>query len=68
MLSKNEALKAMQEGHKVTREYFSSEEYIYINSMGHIMSEDGVPFENWWVNIEPTIPKTTDTPWRIYAN
>lgn len=65
-MNKSEALQAMKEGHKVSREYFSSDEYIFINDMGHIMSEDGIPFEDWWVNIEPKIGKSSEDCWSIF--
>jgi hypothetical protein len=64
-LTKSEALTAMRDGHKVLREYFSSEEYVFMNESGTIMSEDGYNFEEWWKNIEPTIPSSSPTPWRI---
>ena len=65
-LTKPEALKAIVYGHKVSREYFSSEEYIYMEKeTGIILSEEGYNFRDWWENIEPTIPATTETPWRI---
>lgn len=64
-LTKTEALTAMREGNKVSREYFGPDEYIYIDDIGHIRSEEGFPFENWWANIEPTIGKTSQKCWSI---
>ncbi len=65
-MKKSEALEAMREGNKVTREHFSSDEYVYINEYGKIMSEDGFQFREWWDEIEPTIPKTSEDCWSIW--
>lgn len=67
-LTKAEALQAMKDGNKVTREYFSSDEYIYINlDTRLIQSEDGFNFTEWWVDTEPTIPKTDEKCWNIFS-
>lgn len=66
-MTKKEALEAMKQGHKVTREFFSGDEYIYLDSdTGHIMSEDGYDFNEWWIKIEPTIGTVSSTPWDIF--
>lgn len=64
-LTKDEALSFMIKGYKVSREYFDSDEYIHMED-GIIYSEEGYDFRDWWDNIEPNIPKTSNTPWRIY--
>lgn len=64
-MTKAEALIAMEEGYKVTREYFGSGEYLYIYK-GELKSEDGYMFEDWWDTIEPTLSKTSDTAWTIF--
>lgn len=56
-LSKQEAIKAMQEGKKVTHRYFTPEEYVYMKD-GEMFFEDGVScssMEFWSLK--------TDTAW-----
>lgn len=66
-MTKKEALDAMKAGHKVTREYFGVDEYIFIDmDAGCIRSEDGYCFDEWWTEVEPTIPTVSNTPWKIY--
>ncbi len=64
-LTKEEALIAMQKGHKVTREYFGKDEFIHMPFGSAIMSEEGYNFNDWWKNIEPTLKSSSNTPWRI---
>lgn len=65
-MTKTEALTALRNGHRVSREYFDDGEYIYMDETGTILSEEGWDFEGWWKDIEPAIPKTSETPWRIW--
>lgn len=51
-MNKNQAYVAMQQGHKVCNEYYSPEEYAFINDSGLIEYEDGCVVgdqdcENW---------------------
>jgi hypothetical protein len=46
-LNRDEALKSMQEGYKVTHEYFSDDEYLYITDE-KMYSEEGYRFEEGW--------------------
>lgn len=65
-MTKPQALTAMEGGYKVTREYFSSDEYICIEERA-IVDENGYDFKEWWEDIEPTIPATSDKCWDIYS-
>ncbi len=64
-LTKKEALIAMQNGHKVTREYFGKDEFLHMPYGSCIMSEEGYNFTDWWRNIEPTLMTRNNKPWRI---
>ena len=65
-MTKTEALTALRSGYRVSREYFDDEEYIYMDDTGAILSEENWNFEDWWETIEPSIPKTSETPWSIW--
>lgn len=51
-MNKDEAFKAMMQGHKVANVNFTDDEYLWIKD-GVITSEDGYNFENWFNNINP---------------
>lgn len=51
-MNRQEALKAMQDGHKVANHHFSDTEYLYMVG-DNIMSEDGYDFNDWFFIIEP---------------
>jgi len=61
-MTKQEAYKAMEDGHKVTHEWFSFDEYVYIKD-DKMYTEDGYRFEDGWED-----RKTDDwqTGWRIF--
>jgi hypothetical protein len=40
-MTRQEALKAMKEGKKVRHEYYSPEEFLFINQDGNFQTEDG---------------------------
>ncbi len=46
-MTKDEALKAMKQGKKVSHMYFSADEYIHIVD-GQMYAEDGCRFEEGW--------------------
>lgn len=50
-MTKDEALGKMKQGFKVRQEYFTSEEFLYIDKHGVIMSEDGYKFNDWFFSI-----------------
>ena len=59
-LTKDEAFELMKKGHKVGREYFGSNEYVYLDN-GIMLFEDGVSaYTEWWNEIEPTLSKAED--------
>lgn len=64
-LTKQEAYKLLLEGHKVCREGFSSDEYLYMER-GVIKSEEGYDFSEWWLVIEPTMYKQDDKTFYLY--
>jgi hypothetical protein len=41
-LTKQEAIKLMQEGKRITHRYFSADEWMTMNNKGYILLEDGV--------------------------
>ena len=65
-LTKQEAYDLMMKGHKVWREGFSSEEYLYMDRVGKIKSEEGYNFAEWWNQIEPTMHKTDDKTFYLF--
>lgn len=50
-MTKDEALAKMKQGFKVSNEYFTSDEFLYMKENGVIMSEDGYNFNDWFFNI-----------------
>lgn len=56
-MNREEALKAMMTGHKVTHKYFTPDEYLHMVA-GIIMSEDGYDFRDWFYVIY------RDTEWK----
>ena len=52
-MTKQEAYKAMEEGHKVRHRYYTSDEYIFLNKNGLIESENGYVhgdrFNEFWI-------------------
>lgn len=59
MHSKTWAHLMMLQGHKVRQEYFTKEEFLYIDERGVVMSEDGYDFNDWFFNITPA------TQWKL---
>ena len=51
-MTKDEAQAKMKQGFKVRQEYFTSEEFLYLEN-GVIMSEDGYNFNDWFFKITP---------------
>jgi len=48
-MGREEALKLLHEGKKVTHTYFMSNEYVFIEKNGIITTDDGFDFtEQWW--------------------
>ena len=67
-LTKEEALEALKQGEKVGREYFSSNEYIYMDG-NSLRFEDGVYTMDWWRNTEPTLAQPEDgKAWYIWKD
>lgn len=50
-MKKDQALEKMKQGFKVSNEYFTSDEYLFMNASGAIISEDGYNFNDWFFNI-----------------
>ncbi|NCC17207.1 MAG: hypothetical protein EOM28_12960 [Clostridia bacterium] len=50
-MTKDEALEKMKQGFKVSNQYFTSDEFLYMKENGVIMSEDGYNFNEWFFNI-----------------
>ncbi|EDV1300498.1 hypothetical protein AAC69_002584 [Salmonella enterica subsp. enterica serovar Hadar] len=50
-MTKDEALEKMKQGFKVSNQYFTSNEFLYMKENGVIMSEDGYNFNDWFFNI-----------------
>lgn len=50
-MTKDEALEKMKQGFKVSNQYFTSDEFLYMKENGVIMSEDGYNFNDWFFNI-----------------
>lgn len=44
----NEAFNRMLQGNKITHEYFSDDEYLYIDDDNVIKDEQGYDFEDGW--------------------
>ena len=57
-MNKEQAHKAMMNGHKVAHIYFTDDEYLHIKD-GVITSEDGCNFEDWFSRINP------DSEWKL---
>jgi acyl-coenzyme A synthetase/AMP-(fatty) acid ligase len=54
-MTKQEAMEAIQNGEKVTHQYFSKEEYLYKRDDGAVVSEDGykVTLDFWSYRTDP---------------
>lgn len=65
-MTKDEAYIAMQDGKKVSREYFSFNEYIWMDDKGVIRSEEGYNFTEWWNKTEPLLDNGNKNPWTIF--
>ena len=50
-MTKDEAQAKMKQGFKVSNQYFTSDEFLYMKENGVIMSEDGYNFNDWFFNI-----------------
>ena len=61
-MSKEQMLEAMRNGKKVTHDYFTSDEYIYLKD-GKIVSEDGVTHDFFWLDRKGS---NWETGWRIF--
>lgn len=61
-MTKQEALKAMETGYKVSHRYFSDDEYILMKN-GEMFTEDGYYFED---EFKRRTEKIWQTGWRIY--
>lgn len=64
-MTKKEALKALRDGEKVTREHFSPNEYIYMDG-NDMRFEDGVYAKEWWTVIEPSLNMSSEKCWGIW--
>ena len=55
-MTKQEALQAMKDGKKVFHEYYTSDEYLWMNENGHIFTEEnydmGTERSEFWVFIQ----------------
>jgi hypothetical protein len=64
-MTKQEAYAAMQQGHKVRHEYYSPEEYVFINKKGNFQTEDGYDqggiYDEFWFKYQKW-----ETGWSIY--
>ena len=49
-MNREEALREMRDGAKVRHQYFTSEEYLFIDSYNRIMTEDGCEFAREFFN------------------
>lgn len=64
-MTRDEAIKAMREGKKVTHMYFDPNEWVTETSTGRYQFEDGVicsPFEFWRYRIG----KEWENDWKLY--
>lgn len=64
-MTKDEALEKMKQGFKVSNQYFTSDEFLYMKENGVIMSEDGYNFNDWVFNIRKGEEWKLDG-WRVY--
>lgn len=64
-MTKDQALEKMKQGFKVSNEYFTSDEYLFMNASGEIISEDGYNFNDWFFNIRRGEDWKLDG-WRVY--
>ncbi|HCH9411564.1 TPA: hypothetical protein NNV62_003815 [Salmonella enterica] len=64
-MTKDEALEKMKQGFKVSNQYFTSDEFLYMKENGVIMSEDGYNFNDWFFNIRKGEEWKLDG-WRVY--
>ena len=49
-MNREEALREMRDGAKVRHQYFTSEDYLFIDSYNRIMTEDGCEFAREFFN------------------
>lgn len=64
-MTKEDAIKAMTEGKKVSHRYFTSDEYVFINAKGFYEFEDGVTIssgEFWMFRAH----ESYNSDWEIY--
>lgn len=63
-MTKEEAIVAMEAGHKVTHQYFTKDEFIRMKN-GKLITEEGYEFEPWkfWMYRNY---KVWETDWSIY--
>lgn len=64
-MTKDEALEKMKQGFKVSNQYFTSDEFLYMKENGVIMSEDGYNFNDWFFNIRKGEEWKLDD-WSVY--
>ena len=64
-MTKKEAIQAMRKGHKVTHRYFTSEEYITMDSQDNIVTEEGykTPEANFWTD---RISESWEEGWELW--
>ena len=62
-LTQAEALVAMKEGKRIQHQYFTDEEYLFMEGRC-IMSEDGYDFRGWW-NSNTGDNEWKQTGWRV---
>lgn len=65
-MNKDEALEKMKQGFKVSNQYFTSDEFLYMKANGVIMSEDGYNFNDWFFNIRKGEEWKLDG-WSVYC-
>lgn len=65
-MTKDEALEKMKQGFKVSNQYFTSDEFLYMKENGVIMSEDGYNFNDWFFNIRKGEEWKLDG-WSVYC-
>lgn len=60
-MNKQEAIQSMKNGNKITNQYFTKDEYLYIDEFNTIRSEDNVNFTMTF--IAPTY--LTNVDWQV---
>ena len=64
-MTKDEAQAKLKQGFKVSNEYFTNDEFLYMKENGVIMSEDGYNFNDWFFNIRKDEEWKLDG-WSVY--